>query len=154
MARQSTDPLLYIASPTSHALPSSSVSHSCSLQPVSVASMAAKPILYHLHTLFLFTKSDMRTLIPPVVRTDLAVRSAYSQACFLFRRLSLPLPPPPRAALFDYFILFFGCGFMPCNSHLQTRHFPERSRKMRSIIPTALSQQVAYPSTLHEHYDG
>lgn len=28
--------------------------------------MAAKPISYHLHTLFLFTKSDIKTLIPPV----------------------------------------------------------------------------------------
>jgi hypothetical protein len=30
--------------------------------------MAAIALSYHLHTLFLFTKSDVKTLIPPVVR--------------------------------------------------------------------------------------
>jgi hypothetical protein len=30
--------------------------------------MATKALSYHLHTLFLFTKSDLKTLIPPVVR--------------------------------------------------------------------------------------
>lgn len=30
--------------------------------------MAAGSLLFHLYTLFLFTKSDMKTLIPPVVR--------------------------------------------------------------------------------------
>jgi hypothetical protein len=71
-----------------------------------------------------------------------------------FHRPSLPLPPPPRAASFVLFILFFGCGFMPCNSHLPIRHFPGPLKKTRSIIPTVLSQQVVYPSSPHEHFDG
>jgi hypothetical protein len=30
--------------------------------------MVATSLSYHLHTLFLFTKSDMKTVFPPVVR--------------------------------------------------------------------------------------
>ncbi|KAH9015170.1 UbiA prenyltransferase family [Lactarius hengduanensis] len=43
--------------------------------------MAAKPIPYHLHTLFLFTKSDMKTLIPPVT----LFATAAAPSCSIFR---------------------------------------------------------------------
>ncbi|KAN0132267.1 UbiA prenyltransferase family [Lactarius tabidus] len=47
--------------------------------------MAAKPIPYHLHTLFLFTKSDMRTLIPPVT----LFAAAAAPSCSIFRLIHI-----------------------------------------------------------------
>jgi hypothetical protein len=41
--------------------------------------MAAKSLLFHLYTLFLFTKADLKTLIPSVVRYALLV----SLLCYL-----------------------------------------------------------------------
>ncbi|KAH9971872.1 UbiA prenyltransferase family [Lactifluus volemus] len=40
--------------------------------------MATKALSYHLHTLFLFTKSDLKTLIPPVALFALATAPSYS----------------------------------------------------------------------------
>ena len=68
--------------------------------------MAAKPIPYHLHTLFLFTKSDMRTLIPPVVRTDLAVRSPYSQD-FSFSQTLFAAAAAPSCSIFRLLHIIF-----------------------------------------------
>ena len=73
---------------------------------------------------------------------------------FLPHRPSSPLPPLPHAASFVFIISFFGYGFMPCSLHSPTRPSPEPSRKMRSIIPTVLSQRVEYPSMPHVRSDG
>ena len=40
---------------------------------LSVVWMATTSLSFHLYTLFLFTKSDIKTLIPPVVRYALLV---------------------------------------------------------------------------------
>ena len=124
--------------------------------PQPPAIMVATSLLYHLHTLLLFTKSDVKYVIIPVVR------NAYSPSClpswltslFSTARPFSPRLPLRRAVSLASPMRSYGYGFILCILRLRIRHSHILSQKMPSIIRTDLFRRVAFHCELHARYAG
>ena len=129
----------------------------------SSARMAATALSFHLYTLYLFTKSDIKTLIFPVVRMP-----TFS-SCPLFRffihlfgqhdpvylpRLFSPRPPLRRAVPLVSSIPYFGCGFIVYSLDSQIRRSHARSQKTSLTIPSGPFRPVVSLSDKHARYAG
>src|ERR1700679_4116177 len=92
--------------------------------------MVATTLSFHLYTFFLFTKSDLKTLIPLVVRYALLVSLLYYLAnttlFYRVRHFSLQSPLRHPVSLVSS-TPFFGCGSILCSLDSQIRRFHARS---------------------------
>jgi hypothetical protein len=124
---------------------------------VSAVRMAVTSLLFHLHTFFLFTKSDLKTLIPPVVRFALLVSLLYCLAntTLYYRIRHFSLQSSLRHPVsFVFSTPFFGCGSILCSLDSQTRRFHARSQKTALTTPTVLFRPDALLSGKHALYAG
>ena len=97
-------------------------------------------VAYHACTVFLFTKSDIKTVLIPIVRVKLSDPFAFLTRPF---RQRSPLLRRPYHLSRDSYQQFSGSGSFCCNSICQIRRF--RQPKIRSTNPTDPFPQAASP---------